>query len=197
MGQGEGAQSAELSGGCDAPATSRENYINRWSRRRIFSSAISHGLKDVPFSDYAVYNLQKENEHRYTALAVIAGQEGYETRPVLIIPLTLQKEKGWTVTQSGKISKYKASFIDIYWGLEKLPGTVASEGKGKTGIIRINEQTIRIVDNQIQDQEDFFADMMGNGFSFDVRAKRSAKIFRGEDVHLGRVSGLQKPSRAK
>ena len=80
------------------------------------------------------------------------------------------------MTQSGKISKYKASFIDIYWGLEKLPGTVASEGKGKTGIIRINEQTIRIVDNQIQDQEDFFADMMGNGFSFDVRAKRSAKF---------------------
>ena len=145
-------------------------------QEKDFSSAISHGLKDVPFSDYAVYNLQKENEHRYTALAVIAGQEGYETRPVLIIPLTLQKEKGWTVTQSGKISKYKASFIDIYWGLEKLPGTVASEGKGKTGIIRINEQTIRIVDNQIQDQEDFFADMMGNGFSFDMRSKRSAKF---------------------
>ena len=29
-------------------------------QEKDFSSAISHGLKDVPFSDYAVYNLQKK-----------------------------------------------------------------------------------------------------------------------------------------
>lgn len=159
------------------PSGQQEELHRQVEKGMDFSSAISHGLKDVPFSDYAVYNLQKENEHCYTALAVIEGQEGYETRPVLTIPLMIEKDNDWTVTQSGKMNIYKSlSGIGIYWGFEELPGAVTSEGKGKTGIIRIKEQTIRTVDNQTQNQEDFFADMMGNGYSFDVRAKRSAKF---------------------
>lgn len=152
---------------------------------RNFSFDVSQGLHGAPFSNYAVYNLRKENERCYTALAVLVGEPGYEGQtddegemlPVLTIPLTLEKEHGWTVTESGKIGKYKSpSGIGIYWGFEELPGAMTSEGKGKTGIIRIKEQTIRIVDNQIQNQGDVFADMMGDGFSFDPRAKRSAEF---------------------
>lgn len=176
------------------PCGQQEELQRQVEKGTDFSSDISHGLKGVPFSDYAVYNLQKENEHCYTALVVIEGQEGYETQPVLTIPLRLEEDNDWTVTQSGKMNKYKSlSGPGIYWGFEELPGAVTSEGKGKTGIIRIKEQTVRTVDNQIQNQEDLFADMMGNGYFFDVRAKRSAEF----SMERTFVWGSYKDSRSK
>lgn len=155
-----------------------------------FSYEISKALKGAQFSDYAVYNLKKEGENCYTALAVLEGSQDYEAeiydeegvpqqgmKPVLAIPLTLKEENGWTVVQSGEIQEYEiSSGLSIRWANKDMPGIRISEGEGRTGTVIIKEQSIGVVDNQGEHQGDFFADMMGKGFSFDGSAKRSARF---------------------
>ena len=165
-----------------------------------FSSDIVHRLKGAPFFDYAVYNLQKEGEAGYTALAVLVGEKGYEyltgceegMQLVMAIPLTLRKENGWTVTRSGKIQEYQIpTGLYISWGSKELPGLYASKAKSKNGVVTIREQTVSIVDNHADTEGDFFADMMGDSFTFDRSAKRSAEFSEVRRIILGGYQDCQ------
>lgn len=171
-----------------------------------FYYEISKALNGQMFSNYAVYNLKKESDNCYTALAVLEGKPNRNSmteddepmRAVAAIPLTLQKENGWTVVQSREIQTVEIpESFSVNWGVKELSGVQSSEARCKNGIVTIREQTVHIVDNQRNTGEDIFAGMLNQGFDFDGDAKRMAEFSEEKTLLLGSYQNCQSKEQRK
>lgn len=147
-----------------------------------FALDIAEELQGQQFSDYVVYNLHKESEGCYTALAVLEGEPetddgDTDMRALAAVPLTLRDERGWTAVQSGEILHSQLpNGLSTYWGTRRLPYVCVSEAESKNGVVTIAEQTIGIIQNEAVPERDMIDEIFNIGAYFDRNAKRSAKF---------------------
>ena len=138
-------------------------------------------------SQYLVYNLTGEADGGFRALLVLvmdsmAPPEGgyyYDeqgnpvNRGCYVYPIRVFKENGWVIKQTGQCQAAAGiSESPLEYGSGNLPCLSSLEQMGSTGSIRIEEQVIAMVDNQLANNDQSF--LFGSYYHFDGRAKPDA-----------------------